>query len=198
MKDIPIIMSAPMVRALLDGRKTMTRRLARQTGAPKVIRGREYTGYDRASKWSRAKPGDSLWVRENWRADDFAPDDPERTIYQADVPADALNETRGIIKWRPSIHLPRARSRLTLNVTAIKVERLQDISEEDARAEGVTAEPLPGDGWTPYRASFALLWDALHGPDAWHANPLVVAITFDVLKQNIGDLARPSPAGGGA
>jgi hypothetical protein len=169
MTDRPIIFSGPMVRALLDGRKVMTRRLA-------------------ASPLRKCQPGDRLYVRENWRADDFAPDDAGCTIYMADAPADALRETKGVIKWRPCIHMPRTRSRLTLIVTATKVERLQDISEANAHDEGAMIEYGEGANISERRA-FELIWRHLHGVDNWNANPEVVALSFRVEKNNIDALA---------
>jgi hypothetical protein len=106
----------------------------------------------------------------------------------------------------PSIHMPRWASRLTLTVTDVRVERLQNITEDDARAEGVERdEDVPG-GWVDYRApgtqccliasdSFASLWESIHGPEAWNANPWVCAISFEVRRRNIDHIAplRPPP-----
>lgn len=189
MRDIPIIYSGPMVRALLDGRKTMTRRLAWRFDFSKteVIEGGAHVSQKRPSPWQKVKPGDRLWVREGFRP--VHSGDPSRGAkYLADVERDQT-------VWRPSIHMPRWASRLTLVVTATKVERLQDISEEDARAEGMPVnhngeyyEPPPPsvDGWQGYgRASFSLLWSGLHGKKSWGANPEVVALTFTVHACNI-------------
>ena len=96
--------------ATLDNKKSQTRRLAWLDEASR-----------KPSLWQRVKPGDRLHVRENWRPDDYAPDDVERTIFMADASDEVLAETRGIIRWRPSIHLPRARTRLTLIVGAVIV-----------------------------------------------------------------------------
>jgi hypothetical protein len=184
MGDIPIIFSAPMIRALLDGRKTMTRRLPTPT-------------------WRKAAPGDRLWVRENWQALSFGDYLPTKTTpadprYAATDPlADLDKETRGY-PWRPSIHMPRWASRLTLVVTATKIESLDRITGTDAIAEGLASlgrdgenwhwdpQAKPGDGYfAPWRA-FKALWESLHGPASWDARP-VVAITFTVHKRNIDD-----------
>src|SRR5262249_31159627 len=146
------------------------------------------------SPWQNVVVGDRLWPRETWRADDFAPDDPTRTIYQADAPADVLAETKRIIKWRPAIHLPRARSRLTLIVTAKKIEPLLDITEEDARKEGFTPGKLDdgfgprdfGGGYTiespgtfcSAAGMFQEFWAKLHPQWDGFSSPEVVAITF--------------------
>lgn len=165
----PIIFSAPMVRAILAGTKTQTRRLA-------------------TSPLAKCRPGDRLWVRETWAGPILAVIDGdmgERILYRATEPGWTDHKGRPPT-WRPSIHMPRWASRITLEVTAVKVERLQDISEPDAKAEGVElTEDLPA-GRThhaSYRAAFSSLWNRLHWkdlrqPSAWDANPEVVAITF--------------------
>lgn len=190
--DRPIIFSAPMVRALLDGRKTMTRRLAPlKEVAKKDGRG----GYvvTLSSPWRRVQPGGRLWVRETWSHSGtgvWSTADARRALdggvlYRVDDDGSDLG-----IRWWPSIHMPRWASRLTLTVTAVRVERLQEISEADARAEGVSAEwsdhELYGQS-QPYRYGFSSLWNSLHGPGAWDANPEVVAIAFTVERRNIDD-----------
>lgn len=216
MTDRPIIFSAPMVRALLEGRKTQTRRLL-YTRTKRIKRATFLRDYEPGSRersaqgfpvdiapgeewtlsgWERAKPGDRLWVRENWRGDVMAPDDPARTIYQADAPDEIVRALKGAIRWRPSIHLPRVRSRLTLYVTETKIERVQAISERDARAEGALYVPGHGEiapadlaeGYSNYlncRMGYEVLWRMINGDDAWNLNPWVVALTFNVHKANI-------------
>lgn len=213
MKVRPIIFSPPMVLALLEGRKTMTRRLAWSPpvapslgpGAmPKaaVVRLKPGGGLVTIvpTPWQRVKVGDRFYVRERGRFDDFAPNDPTRYIYFADIPPDLVADA-DLVRWRPSIHMPRAASRLTLTVTATKVERLMNISEADAKAEGVAQHdeypslyrlymPLPGNapGLTATgfaSISFRSLWGSLHGLASWDANPEVVALTVTVEKRNI-------------
>lgn len=195
------------VRALLDGRKTMTRRLAwrevlHDSGAFKGLAKER-----KPSPWQKVKPGDRLWVRENHRfwqpASDASILGPPMCAY------DVFDTVHGPVMpeadrerldcWldgelRPSIHMPRWASRLTLLVEAVKVERLRDILHADAIAEGVEGS---GCTWKNYgggepfinaSASFMSLWDSLHGPGAWKANPEVVAITFSVEKRNIDAL----------
>ncbi len=135
------------------------------------------------------KPGDLLWVRETWRqfaacdecgcsaAPCGCPDDGAM-LYRADGP------DNGTI-WRPSIHMPRWASRITLEITDVRVERLRDISKEDAKAEGVERHE---DAWTDYmhrsechtagdaRSSFCTLWESINGPGSWSANPWVWVI----------------------
>jgi len=189
-RDLPVIMSRPMVRATIDDRKTQTRRLAWRDEASR-----------RPSPWQRVKPGDRLYVRENWRPDDYAPDDAARTIFMADQSDEALRETSNIVRWRPSIHLPRARTRLTLIVTAVKLGPLLDISEEDARAEGFEAGIL-NDGFGPRdigggctiespgtfaspAGMFQETWAQLHPDWDGFSSPDVVAVSFRVIKANI-------------
>ncbi len=183
MTDRPIIFSAPMVRALLDGRKTQMRRLAWRP-SPAVAtppRGTMASRSDGSTVWQRAKPGDRLWVREAWCSADADDSGPYAAAYMADHPGDP----RGL-GWRPSIHMPRWASRITLTVTAVRRQRLQDITRGDARAEGVPRlHPIADDDPSTPIDAFGDLWDALHGEGAWAANPEVVALTFTVERRNI-------------
>jgi hypothetical protein len=187
MADRPIIFSGPMVRALIKGRKTQTRRaLKGKSGvlaARSVMRqGLHWMGleYDRA--WPLRlpyAPGDRLWVRE--AIDKVS--EPGNVFYRADYEAEyGEAPPRG---WRPSIHMPRWASRLTLAVTDVRVQRLQEISEADARAEGVDISQQAQWGGLTHRFPFECLWNSLHGPDAWDANPWVCALTFTVERRNI-------------
>ncbi|CAH2606482.1 Phage-related protein (plasmid) [Rhodovastum atsumiense] len=190
MTDRPIIFSAPMIKALLDGGKTQTRRLA-------------------TSPLARCVPGDRLWVRENLLQRpmaNFLTGEPTNAIvaaYAADN-GDVVNDAGFNLApwWRsggglPSIHMPRWASRLTLTVTDVRVQRLHDITDADALAEGIEPErycPVsdsaglhacgsaePTDPVAEYRD----LWDRLHGAGAWDSNPEVAALTFTVERQNI-------------
>lgn len=209
MTDRPIIFSAPMVRALLEGRKTQTRRLIK----PQPIWDYGALGIeDKAGRWifcantergfadglprSRFKmpyaPGDRLYVRETWSAmmnggwtiaDARRRMFNEKIVYRAD--GRGYEEGDG---WWSSIHMPREFSRLTLTVTEVRVQRLQGISAEDCTAEGIPFEPdaLAPAEWSISR--FADLWNSLHAPDAWDANPWVVALTFTVQHGNIDQI----------
>lgn len=211
MTDIPIIFSGPMVRALLEGRKTMTRRIlkpqpeqARDNDGnllphgimhvegdprPRVTIGRVITKQE--VRWAT---GDRLWVRENHRLTDCPCTEACRGAGHVWYDADASGY-RNVAsnKLRPSIHMPRWASRLTLIVTATKIERVQEISNEDALAEGVldAGKYFYGDGEKPVHFgvgaahAFRDLWTMLHGCDSWDANPEVVAISFNVIKANI-------------
>jgi hypothetical protein len=208
-QERPIIFSAAMVRAILAGRKTMTRRLAwRYVNDAK---GGSLDGHDSAtwpsvehpngqrklaSPWQRVRPPDLLWVRESLRVVsagiEYAADGTliaETEAEWSDRAADLWNRRAhddgpdlhptGI----PSIHMPRWASRITLRVTAVKVERLQDISREDAIAEGVEGGCGPGYDFALH--AFMRLWNKLHGENAWKANPEVVAISFTVPPQGV-------------
>jgi hypothetical protein len=206
MSDRPIIFSTPMVRALLEGRKTQTRRVLKPQP--------EFRGgagdWDDAEEWGWEDEdgglrhisvldirlpyitGDRLWVREAIDKTSEVGD----VFYRADYEAAHGDRGKGL-GWRPSIHMPRWASRLTLTVTDVRLQRLHDISEEDALAEGVeSCMTTRGRMWKAYgeppnswvesaRLSFARLWETIHGPDAWNENPWVVALTFTVEQRNI-------------
>lgn len=187
MADRPIIFSGPMVRALIEGRKTQTRRVLKPPyGTLEYLPDRTWKPI-----CTKFCPGDRLYVRE---AHSILPRAAYRmsigtgTIAQAEHPTDGY--TAAVFRegfdrsrpprWRPSIHMPRWASRLTLTVTDVSVQRLQDISDDDAQAEGMAPLMNP----EPVEA-FCALWRSLHGPDAWDANPWVVALTFTVEQRNI-------------
>lgn len=191
---LPISFSPPMVRAIIDGRKQQTRRLAWQGD-----------GW-RAAQWQRMKPGDGLWVREVVRAEEradgmdgvrYAADDAWLPIANTPEASARWIELRGTLRsdakagpWRWPRFMPRWASRLTLTVTAVRVERLQEISEADARAEGVSDEWDDYERYgqsQPYRYGFSALWNTLHGEGAWDANPEVVALSFLVATREPAD-----------
>lgn len=181
MTDRPIIFSAPVVRALLDGRKTMTRRLAFRNVTAKSL-------------WHRVERGDRLWVREAFNI--FGGGDPGTIVWAADWRENA--KARGLDniptaepKWKPSIHMPRWGSRITLAVTAVKIEPIQAITEAEAMAEGIqkikerdyqASDEIRA---TDAVGAFAALWWSLHGIGSWQNNPQVVALTFTVERRNI-------------
>lgn len=179
-KDIPIIFSGPMVRAIIAGEKTMTRRIAYQPRCG--FKGKKNPLIDGA--WTRVQPGARLWVRECFSGPrEWEGIPPGRWGWDAmkQPPiwywADGNPEDGDWTKPKPSIHCPRWASRLTLIVEAVKREPLQSISIADAIAEGIPA--------TAPIVAFIDLWRKLHGRDAWEENPEVVAISFRVIKANI-------------
>lgn len=174
MADRPIIFSAPMIRALLDGRKTQTRRLA-------------------TSPLAKCQPGDRLWVRESFL--DIRPyrNAPVFAAQDAEAAHMADGTFIGCHGWKPSIHMPRWASRLTLVVAEQRKQILDDISELDARAEGVYG-PIGGEWFTsqastiPHpsaRAAFLWLWRDLHGHSEGFWTTPIVALTFTVHRCNI-------------
>lgn len=207
MRERPILFSGPMMRAILDKRKTQTRRpvkpqpVAVANGTTMPWDGDPEDLFRLLEKIGRTcpygAPGDRLWLRETWAAltpgsyeDSPRPAPGDVMRYRASEP-DYDAHTRGH-RWRPSIHMPRWASRITLEVTAVRVERLQEISEADARAEGSdclisdnTTEadrslldlPLYENG-SPYRNGFALLWESINGDGSWDANPWVWVVDF--------------------
>jgi len=202
MTDRPIIFSAATVRALLAGCKTQTRRLAWH-----VVTGEVPLGAERAihpTPWQRVRVGDRLWVRETWSLSGHQADatgkeyfDPRGMLAgHLRFRADAHGYDVAVQHWRSAIHMPCWASRLTLSVIAMRIERLQAITDADAVAEGVerdtelcdhprhTCEEVGCLGPT-FRSAFAALWSELHGAGAWHSNPKVVVISFKVEARNI-------------
>lgn len=198
MKVSPIIFSAPMVLALLAGRKTQTRRLAWQKPrvAIDVGDGQGAQPVMVKSTWQDAKPGDLLYVRENFAY--VGGSDPGVLLYGATWKEDAIAaRCEGARDWArprmtPCIHMPRKISRLTLSVTAARVEKLQAISKADVIAEGIThrdGQPI-ADVVAGWHEPYAQLWDSLHGAGAWEINPDVVALTYSVHRENIDSYLR--------
>jgi len=226
MKERPILFNAEMVRAILDGRKTQTRRLLK----PQPAGGLNFAGWCIASSEPKdegkanfargehpfltdtqrfrcplGKPGDVLWVRETWQPKsaywwDMLSSGKDRTnvavnnavTFAATCPAP---EHQG--RWKPSIHMPRWASRIDLLIKDVRIERLQDISEEDARAEGsylrrCDCSTMQSKPKTPIEALFIQHWCMYHGTEFkklwndlyknWDANPWVWVIDFEKIK----------------
>jgi len=197
MAERPIIFSAPMVRALLEGRKTQTRRIIKPHPVLNSAGLWVWPPYDsRITKktWrgfcqtddeglrtfltiGNALPyrgGDRLWVREATIRT------PAGVAYVAD--GNDHYGAGGKLRAIPSIHMPRSASRLTLTVTDVRVERLQDISEEDARAEGIRGNAGGAWGCEGLIEDFTDLWESIHGLGSWEENPWVAALTFTVER----------------
>lgn len=218
-----------MVKAILEGRKTQTRRICKDQnlhilhGMPwkeKVLEGIVDGKVKRIELAPNGqpfvemidcpygKPGDMLWVRETFALSgdmDQAGYDLNH-LYRAEAIKDDSGEIGGwwinekhyeVDRWRPSIHMPRLASRITLEIVSVRVERLKDISEEDAIAEGIESfRPVPGDGdpvtryrnytepaqwkWSPIE-SYKTLWNSINGPESWDKNPWVWVIEFKLL-----------------
>ena len=188
MKLRPILFSAPMVRALLAGAKTQTRRAVKpQPGAGQTITEyREGDGFCVATDPpSRSvvrdlpcpygQPGDQLWVRET-AAVGHSYDGKARVCYRSDGDVE-LSPDR---KWTPSIFMSRRHSRISLEITNVRVERLQEISESDARSEGISKNQCPD--WHA-QTDYRVLWESINGPGSWDANPWVWAIEFRRVEQ---------------
>ncbi len=220
MKERPILFSAPMVRAILDGRKTQTRRAVKPQ--PDVA-GKDFAAQFTAKDEELGRlgkiipcpygvPGDRLWVRETWAWLDWchqgsysyvppelptypphfvAADGGRRTVkFKADYSEKTAWGMTGEPKWQPSIHMPRCASRITLEITGVRVERLQDISAKDILAEGAVARAHDSQfGHNPVSAFdgkcyldlvslWAHGWQSIHGPGSWEANPWVWVIEF--------------------
>lgn len=201
MAERPILFSGPMVRALLAGTKTQTRRAVKpQPAGEWAAPGRTSCPYGQL--------GDRLWVRETWadltatHGQRWEKRNPVTGLYErgqhpffwyaadGDQP-DLGGGERNPERWRPSIHMPRHACRLVLEVTGVRVERLQAISEDDALAEGIDTEGhdyLTGERWkaagsalSPERYAFASLWRRINGQASWDANPWVWVVEFKVV-----------------
>ena len=203
MKDRPILFSAPMVRALLNCTKSQTRRIVKPQpyfispeNTPRITKA---PGLHPYIPCPYGQPGDRLWVRETWQGplideeleEEFhqSPDyfkKPEFCAYRATDTLDAINADGEALGWRPSIHMPRWASRILLEITAVRVERLADISKDDAMAEGIVLQPDGGFGLadsTHYNFSdptdsYCSLWESINGAGAWFANPWVWVVEF--------------------
>lgn len=195
MKERPILMSAPMVLALQAGTKTQTRRVAKPVKHPDFGNPYDPGALAREPKHviERAcpygQPGDRLWVRETFAKIDGQTQPWIETDYRATYThGDRLGDHLGIKRrWTPAIHMPRAASRITLEITDVRVGRLQDISEADAKAEGVSmpdGTPTPPDWWS-YRQEYAHLWDWINGDGSWEENPWVWVIGFRAVDAKL-------------
>ncbi|EHP1713581.1 hypothetical protein KNY73_000732 [Salmonella enterica subsp. enterica serovar Javiana] len=200
MKERGMIFNTEMVNAILSGRKTQTRRPIKW----KQTRFTEIAERDDGSLWPWAEDcerggdiwfacpygeiGDRIWVRETFRVHSRATD-VATLVYRASVRNSWTEQTHRVPiavcdkpatpeKWTPSIHMPRWASRILLEITDVRVERLRDLSEEDAKSEGITP-PAGGvlPGWE-YRINFRDLWMDIYGTDSWEANPWVWVIEF--------------------
>ena len=201
-REKPILFSGSMVKALLDGRKTMTRRVVKPQPPDRFrvgwVEGDAAFWSEKAvgdfPMWEKfvtcpyGQPGDRLWVRETW-ADDTRGD----FLYRADPFFDGAEIAW---KWKPSILMPRRASRITLEITDVRVEQLNDISESDARREGVEPIEIQPDAIDEREAfsfthGFIELWDSINASRGygWDANPYVWAITFRVVHphERLGD-----------
>lgn len=179
----PILFSTPMVQAILEGRKTQTRRVVK----PQPIKKGHFWTLDGAG-WSSSsvvpvyghslytrmpyKPGDILWVRETWYLETFY--GAHSYVYRASEPNYPVNVGAGQHGWRPSIFMPQDVARIFLRVKEVRVEKVQDITEEDTINEGVNN-----------KEKFALLWDKLNKKRGygWEANPWVWVIEFERIEK---------------
>ncbi|MHC7034821.1 hypothetical protein ACYAWO_21020 [Klebsiella pneumoniae] len=218
MKERGMIFNGEMVRAILDGRKTQTRRIMKPQPEPcphgghwwpsnvfKTMLHVEEEMQNGKGGWGGlvgdACPfgdvGDRIWVRETFCPVDDTQYGGEKWVdyratpkFEASHPAgwDSAHNDAEALKWRPSIHMPRWASRILLEITDVRVERLNAISEEDARAEGIIdggclncGEPEPCGCANPEpdaTDAFAYLWQSIYGQESWNANPWVWVIEF--------------------
>lgn len=206
MKERPILFSGPMVRATISGQKTVTRRVMKPQpqkapvdvvdGVPSWDSPTNYAGEvqmntQHGKPCPYGKPGDRLWVREAWAQINVAQALGESWV----VYRECDNRTDYGGPWKPSIHMRRRDSRILLEVTDVRVERLQEISWEQALDEGIgdhrfdCDRPVEPDGYPAcscgsvgYVDAFAELWNSINGPAAWDANPWVWVVEFKRIE----------------
>lgn len=213
MGDKPIIFSAPMIRALMAGRKTQTRRVLKpqpfvsgyHNGGVSLDKvSLDYARFSAMAVGASAiiehvislpyATGDRLYVREAFSYETL---DVDRNGFMPPwYWSDGNPRSGDYTRPKPSIHMPRWASRLTLTVTDVRVQRLQEISGQDSIAEGVECDTCTamkvsachGKGCFASKDAYRTLWNSLHGPDAWDANPWVVAVSFSVQHGNIDQI----------
>jgi hypothetical protein len=213
MGEKPILFSGPMVRAILAGNKTQTRRVVKLIDFGKsTTNGYDWHFRNQRLLWNDVsderlleryapyKKGQIIWVRETCRAEELGPDLVDGVRYRADdMFATICNLNEAIVPWLklrdynngrgtwvPSIYMPRWASRISLEVLDVNVERLQEITEEDAMAEGVESLKIVGSDGPEIsaRSEFALLWDSINGKKyPWDSNPWVWKITFRKVEK---------------
>jgi hypothetical protein len=200
MKERPILFSTEMVNAILEGRKTMTRRFVKPQLDENLHLNRDYIAeYDEGVlvKCPYGQPGDRLWVRESFCLSQ--PKDPETYYFRykcgihpySENPASEKYDFSSPDKWKPSIHMPREASRILLEVVSVRVERLKDITEEDALNEGVESYfsemfqdtrfkcySIKDNYWRCAKSSFKSLWVKINGNGSWKINPWVWVVEF--------------------
>lgn len=196
-----MIFNAEMVRAILDGRKTQTRRTVKlqpdEDGLAKVTNGPWVDTSERNYRCPFGDVGDRIWVRETWA--EAGASAPNLKLYRANYPEHVPSHYENVppaneIRWTPSIHMPRWASRILLEITDVRVERLNAINERDAQAEGVGK--LRGGfwqhyqpGWTQHqlsaRGSFVTLWKSIYGEESWNSNPWVWVVEFKRIEGDV-------------
>lgn len=183
----PILFSGPMVKAIIEGRKTQTRRVVKGVDPIEDLKFSSPDGTRHRRVCSGAygpwvtspygKPGDRLWVKETFQPVQLA-SEVTQWRYRA-------TDEKGLANWKPSIFCTRKASRITLEIVAVRVERLQDISQEDAIAEGLHRDELGLWTWGNYPSgatnpvyAYELLWRMINGDESWESNPWVWVIEF--------------------
>lgn len=189
MASKPILFNTEMVQAILDGRKSMTRRVIKDKDITNNfdidVDGSAYAYINPETGDSypptaiaKYQAGDILWVRETWSKDENG-----EYVYRANYGTTEDDSfPPSMYKWKPSIHMPREAARIFLKVTNVKVERLQDIAEEDALKEGAKAYGPNNCSGTSARIAFAELWDGVY--NNWRENPWVFVYEFERVSED--------------
>lgn len=179
----PIIFNTEMVQAILEGRKTVTRRkikldlgladMDNNDSSYLYIPVDTQEGYIHAKELCRYQPGDTLYVRGTWQ------NNPIPSGWPYDYKATPEFNSWEHEKWKPSIHMPKAAARIFLKVTDVRVERVKDITDKEAKKEGVRVET--NNSGLMYKAKFVDLWNEIYGD--WKQNPYVWVVEFEVMEE---------------
>lgn len=203
MAERPILFSDPMVRAILEGRKTQTRRVVKPRKGEELDPTGIYVlhpGDLEVARCPYGRRGDRLWVRESfdpikgqsdthpvigvdYRAThpNARPEYGERWQGGRDTYQWRMKDEHGMRRWKPSIHMPRWASRILLEIVSVRFERLNNISVSDCYAEGIEVPDFP-DLRTPPVYTYRKLWESINGPGSWEANPWVWVVQFNVIE----------------
>lgn len=191
MKERPIIFSTPLVQAILQGRKTMTRRVvkpqptsiidARKSPNVAFALSAEFeVNGSRTIICPYGQIGDRLWVRETFMDGPNYHNGMEKYVYKASASNQFIEEWPKC--WTPSIHMPRTASRILLEITNVRVERVQDITEDDAIREGAEMALFeavnPDFSTNSYKNGFMKIWTSIYGNESWNTNPWVWVVEF--------------------
>jgi hypothetical protein len=194
--ELPILLSTEMVQAVVAGRKTMTRRIVKGHALNWIERDGftpEFVSDPKNYLSPFGYPGDLLWVRETWGAEQL-PQPPEGDWDKIIYRWKASEEPDPASRWKPSIHMPKEAARIWLQIGSLHIEKLQDISESDAVMEGVEMDGMNwfrdyqiNDTAIPFqfmdaRQSFRSLWSSIYGGVNWNKNPWVWVVEFKVLS----------------
>lgn len=202
-RELPILFTPDNLRSVRDGRKTQTRRIVKPQPTGELLGTLERPGSRGGERWwfsggptsqtsleikPRYRVGDLLWCKEAWSPS------PDGYLYRLGQEAHGITECDDYVRWKSPLFMPKAAARTWLEVTNVRCQRLQEISEADARAEGCDypCSKMKSDHFAccseyphlwPYRDALAALWNSIHGDGAWERNDHVFAYTFRRIER---------------